>query len=330
MTDQKDLGRAKGVSEAQWHVYFPAHRSGNRHLTCSALALSIVLVISTIGCSKTYQVTPPDRKPNSDTRTELAEAEVLSFPPTPKPPLKVVVLVDFSASTDEHRIRRPQPKDLEPLVEALVKHGGVLAIAAVCNDSNLPLVRMAFPEPPGFDESLLHNATPPGPLDERSINPMALPEAKRLEQEAWADYQQRQAEDKALLESHSAAVEAQQANSRAQGKAFLEEIAPLLDRSANCTKTDLYGALQRADLLFSEDNSLWSQTPNAYLLVSSDGIHDSPTPAVQLQSNPEIFLINGSGSTGIFSALNHQAFEALEPAIDSVLNHVGSPSHDNE
>lgn len=330
MTDQKGLGHIRRLSESLWHVYLPAHRSGKGRLNYSVLALTIVLVLSTIGCSKTYQFAPSERETDSDIRTALEEAEELSLPTPPKPPFKVVVMVDFSASTSDHRIRLPKPESLEPLIDALVKNGGVLAISPICDESNLPLARTTFPEPPRFDESLLHNTASPAPLDEQSINPMKLPEAKRQEQAAWTDYQQRQAEDKALIESHSAAVEAHQGKSQAQGKAFLEEITPLLNRSVNCTRTDLYGALQRADLLLSENNSIWSQTPNAYLLISSDGIHDSPTPAVPLQSNPEIFLINGSGNIGIFSALNHQAFEALEPAIESVLNYVGSISHDDE
>ncbi|MEO1294726.1 MAG: hypothetical protein AAFW75_02815 [Cyanobacteria bacterium J06636_16] len=274
------------------------------------------LLLGIVGCSASSQEAQISSYEIPEGDEAIAqESPSLDIPAPPPPPFKVVVLLDFSGSSDQHRVQHPTPETLQPLSEALANSGGAIAVGAICNDSNQPFTRISIDEPPIFPEEQLHNPTFPTPVDETAVNPLRLPEKQREFEEALADYNHLAAEDKALLKQHQKAVEAYQAAGLAKIRTFKTEIAPILTRTTDCTRTDLWGGLKRADLLLSEDASRWSTQPDFYLLVVSDGLDTQGKSAVTLNSNPEILLVNGSGSVGIFADLEHKAFESVDAAI---------------
>ena len=276
--------------------------------------LMATLLLSLAGCSTSSQ-TPTSLSAASPPDAVVQESQPLQVPPQSPRPFKVVMLLDFSGSSSQHRIEMPNVETLQPLLESVSNAGGVIALGAVCNDSNQPFTRLAIAEPPPFPEDELHNATPPTPIDETGVNPLRLPEKQREFDLALAEYSQRMAEDEALIEQHQQAMAAHQSAGQAEIATFSEAIAPLLTRPIDCNYTDLWGGLQRADLLLSEDSSVWSTPPDFYLLVVSDGLDTKGKSEVTLTSNPEILLVNGSGSVGIFADLEHKAFESVDAAI---------------
>ncbi len=243
------------------------------------------------------------------------ESSSVDVPAPAPPPFKVVMLLDFSGSSNQHRVQHPTPETLQPVLEALSTSGGAIAVGAICNDSNQPFTRIAIDEPPVFPAEQLHNPTFPTPVDETAVNPLRLPEKQREFEVALADFNHLTAEDKALLKQHEERMAAHQAASQAKIRTFTTAITPLLTRPTDCTQTDLWGGLQRTDLLLSEDSSMWSTQPDFYLLVVSDGLDTGGKSAATLGSNPEILLVNGSGSVGVFADLEHKAFESVDAAI---------------
>ena len=271
------------------------------------------LLLSLAGCSAWSQT--PTSLSAAPSERVVQKPSPVEVPPASPHPFKVVMLLDFSGSSSEHRIQMPSAETLQPLLEAIAAGGGVMALGGICNDSNQPFTRLAIAEPPKFAAEKLHNPTPPSPVDETAVNPLRLPEKQREFDLALAEYNQRKAEDEALIGQHQQAMEAHQSAVQAEIAAFSDAIAPLLTRPVDCGHTDLWGGLQRADLLLSEDSSIWSTSPDTYLLVVSDGLDTRGKAAVTLTSSPEVLLINGSGSVGIFADLEHKAFESVDAAI---------------
>ncbi|MEO0987247.1 MAG: hypothetical protein AAFY20_17090 [Cyanobacteria bacterium J06639_14] len=287
------------------------------------------LLLSLVGCSVPQNVQTSSSVTPTVEEATVQESQSLAIPSAAPRPFKVVMLLDFSGSGNQHRIQIPHQETMAPLLETLSDSGGALAVGAICNDSNRPFTRISIAEPPVFPEDQLHEPTPPTPVDETAINPLRLPEKQREYEGALADYEQLIAANKALLQAHEEAIAAHQSEARTKIDTFAAAITPLLTRAVDCDRTDIWGGLQRADLLLSEDSSVWSTNPDAYLLVVSDGLDTQGKSAVNLTSNPTILLVNGSGSMGVFASLEHKAFESVDAAIAHLVS-VRNKAHDSQ
>lgn len=268
-------------------------------------------ILSLIGCSTPAPVSSP---------TNNIVEPAVRFPETP-PPTRIVVLVDLSGSRLEHRVQMPETEAFESVLAALLESGGTFAVGTICDDSNYPLARLTIAEPLPLPIEQLHLSNPPEEIDASTVNRLRLPELQREFDEAMAVHKRLQAEDEAVLAGHQQRLAEHRASGQKLIQDFLkQEIAPILNSPANCANTDIWGGLQRANLVLTEDSSVWATPPELYLVVVSDGLDTQGSPKTALPKNLELLLVNGSASQGIFADIDHAAFESVDAALSTLVH----------
>ena len=240
----------------------------------------------------------------------------------PAKPSSIAVILDKTASVETLTPWMPSANSFRPVLEAHVHTGGELAVGGVCTDSTLPLQRNRIDEPPLLDKSLLVPLTPPKPPN-ADINPLEKRKHSELYQEDLAEYEAGHANNQNVLTQHEKTVEAHASDARIQNEAFLEGLAPFLNKPANCQSSDVNGALARAVTYLNEPPS-WRSEPQRFLIFVTDGVDTQGNPSVDV-SGIHVLLVNGGlPDKGVFADIEHQPFESIEAALRFVVSHTGN------
>ncbi len=236
------------------------------------------------------------------TSTKPASATVsVSAPVTALRPVKIAVLIDKTGSMGEARTPDPQPADFGQLEELLQKTGGEISVGIIRDNSNRPLLRLRLDVPP---------LPPASPSKEQNVF---------AEQDSLEAYRNRLALYKGqLTQLHSEAEE--------KVGIFSRGLEALIDQKADAPNTDLYGAVQRAELFLNESDITWPRPTRRYLVVVSDGMDNVRKEPIVVRSGAKVVVINGSGSLGALAHLKPEPFESLESAFRFVAGDAVAPA----
>lgn len=240
------------------------------------LAASAALTLTT-GCVDTPGATTP-------------EPPAVSASPAPTaapaaPPVKLAVMNDKTGSAGETRTAQLTAADLEPLFDTLRARGGELGFGLVTDDSYRSLLRLRLEAPP---------APPLAPSQEG--NTFEVAERMDGYHAARDDYDR-----KAKAREEAAARRIEE---------FRSAAAELLARKPDAPRSDVWGALQRADLFLSEEDSGWPQPPALFVILVSDAQDNVKRPHSPLRSRARVLVVNGSASVGSLSSLSPLLFES--------------------
>ncbi|NEZ61047.1 hypothetical protein [Adonisia turfae] len=288
-------------------------------LSRGQLYLTGLSLLTLLGCSTSPEaaISPPAvlSRPGQPI---TAVAKALATQPTTTPVL-IGLALDYSGSIHDNHLPLVEINNLDPLFQLLTERGGELAIALVCEDTSASLLRMRVETQPRITADQFVNPPEPIPLDE-NINPIQRPQALRDYAEASARHEELQAEDLQRLKAHNTALAAHRQAATNTVKAFREKVGPVLSQPANCQTTNLNGNLARLDLFLSEDSSSWPTSPRRVLIAVTDGLDTTGKAPAPLNSNPEIALVNGSGSQGVLKNLPHKPFENFSAALTYLIH----------
>lgn len=257
------------------------HHTKRRARFTLPLALAGILAASaamtlTTGCVDTPGATTPEA---------TAAAPVPTPAPPPGPPVKLGVMNDKTGSAGETRTQQLTAADLDPLIELLRRRGGELALGLITDDSNRPLLRLRLDAPP---------APPPPPPKEGN----AFEVAERMD----------------AYRSARAAYE-REAKEREDGaerriEEFRRAAAELLSRKPDARRSDVWGAIQRADLFLAEEDAGWTRPPDRFIALISDAQDNARRPRAALRSGARLLVVNGAGSLGSVGSLDPVRFES--------------------
>lgn len=208
-------------------------------------------------------------------------------------PVKIVVMQDKSGSVTETRTQQLNEDHLRQLAEVVLARGGELAFGLIRGESNLSLLRMQLTEPPLAPEL----PTADGSRLVRIQKEKAHEEARSKYDAVYAIWR-----DEALHEI----------------QAFMKAAKAQLERPASARKTDIHGAVLRADLFLAESDLVWSQPTHRYALFVSDGIDTSKKQPIDPVSGAQFILVNGAASIGSLEALAPERFESASAAINYI------------
>ena len=255
------------------------------------VAVLILALLPLAGCAGVSEAQPGPGGHESGTLAPAPE------PPAGRP-VRVVTFVDKTGSAPAAACPQPDASAFGELIDVIGTRGGELGVGLICADSNRPLVRLLIPEPP---------ARPA--LAERANNAFD----RRRERLANAE----------LAAAHEAALARWRSGVEARVSGFRTELAAILSTPVACRRTDIWGALARADLYIAEPDPGWSVAPAQYVVLVTDGIHNTTTRPVQLTRNPKLLLVNGAGSVGVLASLDPGRFESLEAAFRFIRHQHG-------
>lgn len=209
--------------------------------------------------------------------------------------VRIAVLQDLSKSIHETRTPKATPSHVEPLIRLAKRCGGELAVGIIASQDfeqehgllDKPMARLRIPESP----------TPP---DTSGVNAIKALQLRRAYQQAKTEWEKKAGDAVAR---------------------FKKQLTPFLETPAEANKTDMVGALQRANLFLSEPAFGYSKPIKTYVLAVTDGeqsgVKASSKP--RLASGAVLVVVNGTGTTGVLKALDPVVFESLEASIDYVI-----------
>jgi hypothetical protein len=239
----------------------------------------VVFVILAAACSRTPGAHSIDAPQGVDSSAEHVCT-----------PVRVVILQDKTGSATWTGTPFLQVGDLEPLFELLSYCGGELGLWLISDDSNRGLLRLNIDKPP------IEPVEPP-----KEGNPYKVAEK-------YAAYRR-----EANNFSNKLAVWEKESERRVA--MFNADAELILKRSASARKTDVWGAIRRADLFLSESASAWGQEPLCYAVLITDGKDNVRREKVRaLGSAAKLLMVNASGSVGALEALNPLRFESIQSA----------------
>lgn len=214
------------------------------------------------------------------------------------PPVKVAILQDKTGSASETRTEQVGPDDLKPLIELLRRTGGELGVGLIRDHSNRPLLRLPIPQPP---------LRPAAPAE--GGNPFEY-------QKELAAYQQQLARYEEQRRQWGQEVEP-------EIQRFLGDLRLLLEGGADAQRTDIWGAVLRADLFLDEPDNSWGQPTHRYAIFVTDGLDNVHRPPVSMRSNAGVIVVNGSASLGSLESLNPSRFESVKSAFQHIVSSEG-------
>jgi hypothetical protein len=208
-------------------------------------------------------------------------------------PIRVAVMLDQSRSATWTRTPQLGSGDLDAVIDLLRIRGGELALGLIRDRSNRGLVRLRV-EPPF--------AEPEKPRAKG--NPFDLEKLR-------ADH----ANDLAVYRKLQLGWQEQTQEKIAK---FKTEIAPLLAQKADAGRTDIWGAVTRAELFLSESDAGWPRSTNRYAVFISDGQNTVKSAPVAIKSGAKIILVNGANSPGSFVGIKVNVFESVPAAFQFI------------
>lgn len=190
--------------------------------SATALALSSLLLGGsplTAGCFKTNGVTQPVSVVQVNPPTTDQSQKVLT-------PNLYAVFDDKSRSVKSARMPPLQEQDLTALVNILRQTTGELAFGIIGESSDRPLLRLRIPVPPA------------PPVRTEVQNPFERAEQDSLFQEQMRKYEEERQRWEADVNQRIAV--------------FMDAVRPRLQQPARESATDIYSALERAELFLNE------------------------------------------------------------------------------
>lgn len=203
-------------------------------------------------------------------------------------PIKIAVLQDLTGSIQENDIPVIQMSDVDVLIKMISRCGGELGVGSISENSNRRLTRLVLDAPP---------AQPPAPS--KRGNPY---KAARLQTE----YKEQMTRYRALHSDWSH-------NNAAASEQFRKEVAKVLDRK-QAKRSDIWSAVRRADLFFSENNGAWGGELIMYAVFITDGVDNAGRKAFR-DVNKNVQYIAVPGQTGVLKDLNLLKFESVPSAF---------------
>jgi hypothetical protein len=209
-------------------------------------------------------------------------------------PVRIVVMQDQTGSTSWTRTPALTYNDFGPLIEVCGQCGGELAVGLIRDQSNRSLVRVRLEaqpvEPPLV--KLPHN---------RFRAALAKAEQENDHSKFEAKY------DEWLAEMQSRLAE------------FRTAVEPLLSPDKCADRTDIWGAVTRADAFLAEDDASWGQKTHGWAVFLSDGEANVKAPFEKMRSHTKVLVVNGSASLGVFEKLGAIRFESTKAAFDFIV-----------
>lgn len=242
---------------------------------------SVLLLLA--GCGMTESHSP---------QVAIAMTEMKAARPQP---VKICVFLDKSGSANQTRVEQIRREELASLVALLRQTGGALAFGLIRDNSNLPLLRLSIDPPP-----IAPLLTKKG----ENVFQGALDRAEHQKEMARFSIKHRRWEEETDRRVH----------------AFTEKIGPILEQRAYARRTDIWGAVQRADLFLGEDYAVWGGQTKRFIIFISDGQDNVKMPAVtEMKSGPRMIVVNASGSVGSLEPFNPVRFESNEAAFNYII-----------
>jgi|GEM_PF-2093832 len=301
-----------------------------RNLAIATLCMGVGLVAGT-GCGPTHPATPaigaapspaPDRVAQRLAQYQATLAEVQALQPPPVPPSTVGIAVDQSGSMGFSRIATATYSDVKPVVDALVRTGGTLALSKICDRSDVPLVRTTFAEPPRLGQLPAIGNPPERPKSDRG-DPFQIQKHLKQYEKDLAAYEQQLGTAQQTLDAYKQQLSQHQQTSQQQLERLKPEIEAILNHPRNCQATDIQRAIERTNVLFQEPIA-WSQPPRTYAVFITDGLDTFSSAPAKLQAD-KVVLVNGSETLGIFQSVRHERFEAPQVALSAVADWMLKP-----
>jgi len=211
-------------------------------------------------------------------------------------PVRVVVMIDQTGSTLATRVPTLEVADFADLLDLLLQNGGEIAVGTIRDRSNRPLLRCRV------DQKPIRYAKPPiekNVFIRQKLMRAYLAEKGKEDQleAAWQDQAQQKLEP------------------------FRQQLHDLLNAPL-AGRTDIYGALLRADLFLAEPEDGWRQPTRRFAIFHSDGIDNVRGPSTAMRSGAAFLVVNGSASLGALSALNPTRLESFNAAVRYVISHA--------
>lgn len=251
-------------------------------VTVGSLACALLLLA---GCGMTESRSP---------QAEFAMTEVKAARPQP---VKICVFLDKSGSANQTRVEQIRREELASLVALLRQTGGALAFGLIRDNSNLPLLRLSIDPPP---------IAPFLSKQGKNVFQGSLDRAEHQKEMSRFSVKHRQWEEEMDRRVH----------------AFMEKIEPILRQRADARRTDIWGAVRRADLFLGEDDAVWGGPTKRFIIFISDGQDNVRMPAVtEMKSGPRMIVVNASGSVGSLEPFNPARFELFE-SVEAAFNHI--------
>lgn len=276
---------------------------------------SVALTLVALNGCSTENTNPPAMGATSE-RNKQIEAEITQ---TKKQqslsnPITIAVAIDQSGSMEDARVSSVTFSDLQPMLKKLEQSGGEIAVSAICDRSNRPLVRVLVPEPPRIDEKMLTIPTPPSKLvDEGS--PFEKDEREKAYDAKMADYNSKVDQTLKVLDDYKVQLEQHHKDTQKRIADVAPKLEEILEAPRNCEETDIQNSLERANLFFSEPSDRWSQKPKRFALFITDGLDSFSQSPANLPPDAKVVVVNGSIDVGIFYKVKHDRFESPKQAI---------------
>lgn len=230
------------------------------------------------------------RKPEQAAPSRATTASHMTITTDDRPPIRIAIFVDQSASIHSARVAPVTASDFSVLYDRLAATGGEVAVGMIREESDRPLARLYIPSPP-TDVLVGH----------RPANVFHSAAARKRADAAQAEVAGRQAGWRREV-AHRQRV-------------FTRSVETLLGHAADAPATDIGSALLRADVFLAEPNDFRLRTKNVVILVS-DGIETvSPSALPRLSAPAQILLVNGAGEIGKLRPLAPLRFESLDAAL---------------
>jgi len=212
----------------------------------------------------------------------------------PLNPVKLGFMQDQTISANWSRTPQLTTDHFEPLRPLFHARGGELACGLIRDRSNRGLVRKCFPAP-------IAEPKPTPPKDDIFEDAQSEDEYQKKRARWQQDCKRRDEQIDQLFDQ------------------FLAEIKPLLAQKPDAGRTDVWGAIVRADLLLNESDAIWPAPTHRYLALVTDGWDNVSRNPVILQSGATVLLVNGSATVGSLAGLNPIRFESVQAAIQHVI-----------
>jgi hypothetical protein len=216
-------------------------------------------------------------------------------------PVKVAVLADKTASSTENHIEAVAMSHVEALVRLVNKCGGAIALGLITDRSDRPLQRYSIEPPP---------TRPMAPPD--NIPPFEFSERRAHYEDALNRYQQAEA---SRLE--------EKAPTRDQ---FFRAVRSLLERPATAQRTDMAGAVARADVFLSEREVNVQTNGRRVLVIVSDTLDNVHRSLPVLEAGATIVVATAGTVSRLIADLDPVRFESVQAAVDFTVASAGAPA----
>lgn len=214
-------------------------------------------------------------------------------------PVKAAVFQDISGSMDNSKTSEISPEDLKPIIEMLRQRGGELAFGFISDKSNNPLLRLKIAPPP---VSPVSRETAGNHFEKLKIKE----KNQRLREEYLPDSLKWAKEINIEIEN------------------FLNRLDGLLRNKYPSNRTDIYEAINRAELFLNEPAEEWGGKLKKYAIIISDGEDNTGAEKNGIKTDTEWLLCNGLGSFGNLDNLQPRLFESYQNAISYIISKEGN------